>query len=175
MKWIKRAAIVVATAAFLYFAAIYGYYFYLNSLPKESRYLIPDGYVGWIVIHYIDKSSPDIPNYNGVKIYKIPPSGEFRTSYNPTTDQLKEKRYGSEYFYYSESGLKPIPQELVDWRGNQGKVEDDGKYSTFETRLWVGTQEQYARYGMSQYERPQPGSIMPLLSNEDNKSRREGR
>ena len=160
LKWILITGIA---SIGLYYGLIYGYTVYLNNLPKEERYLIPDGYVGWIVIHYIEPQHPEIPmNEDGLKIIKIPASGEFRTSYNPTVSDGNEGRYGTEYFYYSEKGIKEVPLELIDWRGNQGRINKDGKYYEFRTRLWVGTQGQYAQYGMASYENPKPGPIFPL-------------
>lgn len=106
---------------------------------------------------------PEIPiDKDGLKIIKIPENGEFKTSFNPTTSVGSEGRYGSEYFYYSEEEIRKVPIELIDWRGNQGRVDDNGKYFEFRTRLWVGTQEQYAQYGMASYENPKPGPIFSL-------------
>lgn len=160
LKW---SLITGLSLVSLYYGLTYGYLAYLNNLPKEERYLIPEGYVGWIIIHYMMPDYHDIPTNNeGLKIIKIPPSGEFKTSYNPTTTNRTEGRYGAEYYYYSDDGERVVPIELIDWRGNQGRVDELGKYYEFRTRLWVGTQEQYAKYSMADYSNPKPGPIFPL-------------
>lgn len=162
-KLLKRVLIACGVAVAGYYGLIYGYLAYLNHLPKEERYLIPEGYVGWIIIHYMMPQYPDIPtNEDGLKIIKIPITGEFKTSFNPTTIGRAEGRYGSEYYFYSKNGIREVPIELIDWRGNVGRVNENGKYYEFRTRLWVGTQEQYAQYGMASYENPEPGSLFPL-------------
>ena len=145
LKWIVFVGI---SAVVLYYGFIYGYMVYLHNLPKEVRYLIPEGYVGWIVIHYMMPRYPEIPtDENGLKIIKIPASGEFKTSFNPTISGGSEGRYGSEYFFYLDGEIKEVPIELIDWRGNQGRVNENGRYYEFRTHLWVGTQEQYAQHG----------------------------
>ncbi len=160
LKW---SSITALSLVVLYYGSIYGYYFYLNNLPKEEKYLIPKGYVGWVVIHYMVPNAREIPtDETGLKIIKIPPSGEFKTSYNPTTSNSSEGRYGAEYYFYSKEGDKAIPLELIDWRGNQGRVDENGKYYEFRTRMWVGTQEQYAKHGMESYSNPKPGPLFPL-------------
>ncbi len=162
-KTLKWSSITTLSLVVLYYGSIYGYYFYLDSLPKEEKYLIPEGYVGWIVINYIVLNTQEIPvDETGLKIIKIPLNGEFKTSHNPTTSNDSEGRYGAEYYYYSKEGEKVIPLELIDWRGNQGRVDENGKYYEFRTRLWVGTQEQYAKYGMASYSNPKPGPLFQL-------------
>ena len=55
-----------------------------------------------------------------------------------------------------------VPEGLIDWRGNKGRVDDNGQYYEFMTHLWVGTQEQYAQFGMKDYSNPKPGPIFPI-------------
>ena len=168
MKYIKWICFSVIALAVLTWGAKYGYYIYLNNLPPESRYLIPEGYVGWATIHYLEKDYPTIPIEEGMRIIKISPTGIYKTSYSPMKERAAKGRYGSEYFYYSGDKLTPVPNDLIDWRGNVGRVDDNDQYYEFMIRLWVGTQEQYAKYGMKDYSNPKPGPVFPLKS--DNKS-----
>ena len=77
-------------------------------------------------------------------------------------ERAAKGRYGAEYFFYSGDKLTPVPNELIDWRGNRGRVDDNGQYYEFMTCLWVGTQEQYAKFGMKDYSNPKPGPVFPL-------------
>ena len=162
-KLLIWSAIIVLSPFCLYYGLIIGTNIYQNSLPLNAKYYIPEGYIGWIVINYIMEDYPDIlTDQDGVQIIKIPPTGVYKTSYNPTVER-RDGRYGTEYYFYSTSGEKPIPLELIDWRGSVGRSDENGKHYEFRTRLWVGTQEQYAKYGMGQYSNPQPGPIFPLV------------
>ena len=112
---------------------------------KPGRYLIPDGYVGWVRIDFNVKDAPALPTEDGFYLLKIPPNGHLRTS--------TQEEYGSatdEYFYYSGSDRKPL--ESSGWGGggmiwgrSNGSVH--GSVETHE-RLFVGTEEQFKTLGV---------------------------
>jgi hypothetical protein len=99
-----------------------------------ARYLIPDGYLGWVEIRFGQADASPLAIDNGDLVYRIPENGLLDTS-NPL-------EYGSakdHYFYYSADGklreLKSIPWES----GNMIWSETNSEAEEF---FWVGTDEQ---------------------------------
>src|ERR1700720_930593 len=83
-----------------------------KSLPY--RFLIPEGYVGWIRVDFDVPSAPELPIEDGYYIFKFSESGRLETSSN---DIVESRR--NQFFYYSGS-LKyqleigaPISRRLV--------------------------------------------------------------
>ena|SRR5579872_2366930 len=104
-----------------------------------ARYLIPDGYVGWVEIKFGQADASPLAIENGDLVYRIPENGLLNTS-NPL-------EYGSakdHYFYYSLDGklreLKSIPWE-------PGNMIWSGTNSETEEFFWVGTDEQRKKKG----------------------------
>lgn len=62
------------------------------------RYLIPDGYRGWINISF-GEHAPPLPMVNGEYICKVPKSGVLLTS-----SHVEDGWASDHYFYYSDSG-----------------------------------------------------------------------
>jgi hypothetical protein len=61
---------------------------------RPYRYLIPEGYVGWVRVDFNVKDAPELPIEDGYYILMIPPSGRLLTS---SDDMLGLK--GDEYYY----------------------------------------------------------------------------
>jgi hypothetical protein len=111
-----------------------------------ARFLIPDGYVGWVEVKYGVKDSPALVIENETFIYQIPSTGLLKTS------SLLEYGWAKdEYFYYSENGSRrPLRDtgwgmggyiwgESDQWQGNSnGSVPSE--VSEF---FYVGTEQQY--------------------------------
>ena len=74
-----------------------------------TRFLIPDGYVGWVKIYYGVDDAPALEMFNGQLLIRVASDGTARTA---TTH---DSRYGTdEYFYEDASGrLRPLKQEGV--------------------------------------------------------------
>jgi hypothetical protein len=131
------------------------------ALPGDTRrpdkYLIPDGYVGWVLIEYEVKGAPRSPIEDGYHLFKIPHNGHLKTSspleYGSATD---------EYYYVSTKGR----QRLDSWSGWDSKMmiwvgtvsdgifsETDKNNKTREiktpptTTFFVGTEQQYNQAG----------------------------
>ncbi len=106
-----------------------------------TRYLIPEGYIGWIEVHYGEPVAPALPLHDGTFVCKIPESGSATTS-----SPLEDGWASDEYYYYSESG--PM-RELKDTGWGQGgmiwapSTTIDNK--KVRLRFYVGTEEQYHR------------------------------
>lgn len=113
---------------------------------RPSRYLIPDGYVGWVRIDYKVEEAPALLVEDGFYLMKFPPDGHLRTSspndYGWATD---------EYFYYLGSDRKPLKATGwggggMIWGGFTGSLQ--GADETYEG-LFVGTEEQFKSLGVN--------------------------
>src|SRR6202158_5831378 len=51
-----------------------------NSTPRSMRFLIPEGYSGWVRIEFEVPGAPALPEEAGQPLLQIPPSGTLRTS-----------------------------------------------------------------------------------------------
>jgi len=83
-----------------------------KALP--FRFLIPEGYVGWIRVDFNVPSAPPLPIEDGFYILKFNESGRLKTS---SPDLIESRR--DEFFYYSNEGKYrlhqggPLEQRLV--------------------------------------------------------------
>ena len=126
---------------------------------KPGKYLIPDGYIGWVRIDFNVKDAPALPTDDGFYLLKIPPNGNLRTStpeeYGTATD---------EYFYYSASDRKPLKSTGWDgggmiWaRSNGSRSGAEGTYEHF----FVGTEEQYKTLGVNYKDENSDWKIGPM-------------
>jgi hypothetical protein len=111
-----------------------------HSIRLSSRFLIPEGYTGWVRIEFEVQGAPALPMEGGEFILRISPDGVLRTS--------SAERYGwakDHYYYYSAQGVRPLPDSgpaALVW----GKINGEGagaagkrKYEEF----FVGTAQQF--------------------------------
>jgi hypothetical protein len=63
------------------------------------RFLIPEGYVGWIRIDFDVVGAPEIPIEDGFYVFKVLESGRLQTS---SSDLVESTR--NQFFYYSGAG-----------------------------------------------------------------------
>ena len=108
-----------------------------------NRYLVPDGYIGWLEIKYGQKGAGDLPLINGAIVCKFPPSGLLETS---SALELGSAR--DEYFYYTDAG-STVRLKLTGW-GQGGKIwggtdewMDNSEHSSVNEYFFVGTEEQF--------------------------------
>lgn len=66
----------------------------VKTLPY--RFLIPEGYVGWIRIDFDVAGAPEIPIEDGFYVFKVSKSGRLQTS---SSDLVESTR--NQFFYYS--------------------------------------------------------------------------
>ncbi len=108
---------------------------------ERARYLIPQGYVGWIRMDYGVESAQPLPrDEDGGTVLKIPREGWLKSSsadyssvnFNPSAD--------AEFFYVLGKKRQQLGKEMVHW---------DSQHTIGEAnRLWfIGTQEQYKELG----------------------------
>jgi len=111
------------------------------SQPARSRFLIPDGYVGWVHVEFDVPGAEPVSSEQGEYEFKIPADGKLSTS--------SLERFGwsnDEYFYVSASGLRPLPTRAGSNRmvwgkinGERGDASSRRQYEEF----FVGTEQQF--------------------------------
>ena len=109
-----------------------------QNLPI-SRFLIPQGYVGWLRVEHDVECAPQIPVEGGVRIFRFSGASVLETSSPVPTDSAARQ-----YFYYSVEGSE---RDLaVDYQDGNGMIWQErpgsraGKMSMFI--FFVGTEEQ---------------------------------
>jgi hypothetical protein len=111
-----------------------------NSARPAMRFLIPDGYKGWIRIEFDVQGAPALPMEGSEYILKIPPEGILRTSSGQQFGWARDH-----YYYDSAQGLRPLadsgPAALIWGKINAEGYGASGK-RTYE-ELFVGTAEQF--------------------------------
>jgi hypothetical protein len=110
------------------------------------RYLIPEGYVGWVLIELDVEGARPPRQEDGHLIFEIPPSGRLAIP--------GEVEYGwarDEYFYVDKQGaLEELPQTgwggggLI-WGGGIGSVLEEGRPELKYENFFVGSEEEFRR------------------------------
>lgn len=68
-----------------------------QARPKYPyKFLIPEGYVGWVRVDFYVQGAPALPIEEGYYVIKVPDTGRLSTS---SPDMLAR---GDEYYYYSD-------------------------------------------------------------------------
>src|SRR5262249_32960704 len=120
---------------------------------QSSRFLIPDGYVGWVQLEHNVKDAAPVQIDNGIKVFKFSVSGVLSTS-----SDGPDRGADDEYFYYREAGaIRDIP---TNYKAGQGMIWGayEGSKAGQMTLLgfFIGTEEQYKKYRARQ---TRPGPI----------------
>ena len=108
------------------------------NLPL-SKFLIPEGYVGWLRVEYDVECFPPIPLEDGVRIFRFTGANVLVTS-SPMPDDAAERQY----FYHTADGSER--DVAADYGSGNGMIWQEragsrgGKMSMF--MFFVGTQEQ---------------------------------
>jgi uncharacterized protein DUF6843/carboxypeptidase family protein len=123
-----------------------------DSSLRRSRFLVPEGYVGWLQLEYGLKDASSPATEDGVKVFKFPAAGMLKAS-----GAGPEPGPEDDFMYYSENGSRrPISN---DYKSNKGMIW--GNYAGSVGGLmslygfFVGTEEQYNKY-KSQATHPGP-------------------
>jgi hypothetical protein len=122
---------------FLWFGLVMGAAISMSApiTRHPTRFLIPDGYVGWVEVKYGDSNAFPFPMDQGTLICRIPDSGLLATS------SLFEQGWAKdEYFYYSKNGSVRALKE-TGW--GLGGMIWGGSNSTSEQYFYIGTEERY--------------------------------
>jgi hypothetical protein len=114
---------------------------------KRVRYLIPDGYIGWVKIEYKVSDAPALPVEDGYKLMKFPPDGRLQTS-----NGIEYEAYEPNYFYYAGDEKKRLPVTGwggggMIWGGFNGSRQVLNQPATTHEYFFVGSEEQYNEIG----------------------------
>lgn len=113
-----------------------------QATRNPSRYLIPDGYVGWVRVEYQVPGAPPLPVENGRLVLRVPPDGALRTSSPEGFGWAKD-----EFAYFSGSGLRPLSQ--TGWGGGGmiwGRINGEAVTAAGRRQyeeFFVGTEQQF--------------------------------
>lgn len=64
--------------------------------PKRNRYLIPQGYAGWLCVTYKIVGAADLPVEDGFRVVRFPATGSVETLFEGLPGKYKD-----EFYYYS--------------------------------------------------------------------------
>jgi hypothetical protein len=78
---------------------------------RPANIYIPDGYVGWVRLEYEVQGAPELERdfFGPWEYQRFPPSGLLQTS-----SKLHDGAATANYFYYSDSGTQPLPDEMIN-------------------------------------------------------------
>ena len=121
-----------------------------NGKPP-TRFLVPEGYVGWQRLEYNVEGASTVSDEGGVRVFRFPSSGILTTSSPGPEDEAD-----IEYLYYSTDGsVKPVSSDY--WHGD-GRIwgEHAGSHGgrRSEFGFFVGTQEQYGKATSHPFRQP---------------------
>jgi hypothetical protein len=68
------------------------------ATARAYRFLIPEGYVGWVRVDFNIAGAPELPIEDGFYVFKFPKSGRLQTS---SSDNRISRH--DEYYYYSDT------------------------------------------------------------------------
>lgn len=111
---------------------------FYNSDARPSRYLFPEGYVGWVRINF-KSDAPEPPIENGCYVFKFSLSGEIICSNQTKCGNTPADKY---YYYSEDMRLTPtLPTSAGSV--NVQKIDNLKEWRTYK---FVGTYEEYLVY-----------------------------
>jgi hypothetical protein len=139
-----RVLVGVFTLIFLTGAGLWLVSSVRNSTRSSSKFLIPDGYTGWIRIEFELKDAPPLPMDHNEYVVKIPADGKLQTSSPEQYGWARDK-----YYYYSTQGMRPLddsgPAQSI-WGKINGEESGASGQRKYE-ELFVGTEQQFKDQG----------------------------
>lgn len=114
-SWRRLGACGALALCFLGFTGCEAVWTLLRDDRKPNRYLIPEGFVGWVRIDFEVEGAPELPVESGFLVYRVPPTGHLETS------SAIESGWASDEYYYvdSQGEWKRLP---VTARGLDGMI-----------------------------------------------------
>jgi len=115
-----------------------------NSAPRSFRFLIPEGYRGWVRVEFEVPGMPPLPTEGVQTEIKIPPSGLLRTS-SPEQYGWARDTYVFYSNVYSSAGVESIPdsgQARLVWGKINGEETGSSGKRKYE-EFFIGTVQQY--------------------------------
>jgi hypothetical protein len=124
-----------------------------ESRLHPSKFLVPEGYVGWLLLEYDLKGAKPVQIEGDTKIFKFAANGTLDTS-----SSGPERGAEDEYFYVSSDGSShQIPTDYRNGKGMiWGKYEGTRNGALSQFGFFVGTEDQYRKF---QTRKNRPGPI----------------
>lgn len=104
----------------------------LFKREKRNRYLIPEGYAGWLCVVYGDTSAAPLPIEDGYRVVKFPPTGVVQTS----SGSMPGKGFEDQHYYYSH-GDQVHPLDNGKEMGGGYTTTDIKRPQLFEEHFWI--------------------------------------
>ena len=140
-RWMRFGVAGLTAVAIVVFGVWIGASMRHASRPA-SRYLVPDGYVGWVRVEYNVPGAPLLPMEDGRFVLRFPPKPFLQTSSPEHFGWAKDA-----FFYYHDGSLRPLAQS---GRGGGGQVwgRINGEATTLTGRhqyeeFFVGSEQQF--------------------------------
>lgn len=107
---------------------------------RSSRFLIPEGYTGWVRVEFDVQGEPALLSEDGQYLLRIPPNGLLKTSSPEQFGWAKDA-----YYFYSGAGLHSLhdsgSDQLISGKINGEAMGPPGKRKYEE--FFVGTNQQF--------------------------------
>lgn len=138
-----RRAVVSVSAVLLVCLVGAGQWQHVKSERHSCRYVLPSGYVGWVVIHFDHPGAPPIQLKDKELLFEIPERGVLYTS--------SQQEYGEardHYFYkLSDGRFRELPETGwgkggMVWDGSSGTMEKPGVPDDHTEQFFIGTEQQ---------------------------------
>jgi hypothetical protein len=123
-----------------------------HSAQRSLRFLIPDGYTGWVRVEFEVQGAPPLSMHDGSCVLKISSDGTLKTS--------SPEHYGwanDEYYYSSDSGVRRLPDSgpaSLIWGKLNGEASGSSGKRKYE-EFFVGSRQQFEQ---------QPSPVSPASS-----------
>ncbi len=153
----KRWARITIVLATMLFVGAVG--FLLRSRSQQAthgpstRFLIPDGYTGWIRIEFEVKGAAPLQTEQGETVVTLPASGRLSTSSQAQHDWTNDS-----FFYVSASSPpRKLPSSGADsliWGKLNGETTNSSGTHKYE-EFFVGTAQQF-KDQLNEFNRPTP-------------------
>ena len=136
------------------YVALFGGCADADGKRSPYRYLIPDGYVGWVEMKFGIADAPELPVHEGFRIAKFPPAGVLKTS-----SKLQNGWAKDEYYYYKADAKEKLSEGYQTGLINGGATGLRGGDSHQSLWFFVGTYDQYMKHGYVSTTAPRIGPI----------------
>lgn len=119
-----------------------------QATRRPSRYLIPDGYVGWVQVKFDVSGQPSLPVEEDHYLIVFPPSGILTTSSGIEYGWAKDQ-----YYYYLDGKRQELLQTTYGkggliWGGSTGwSGKNYDERTDVVEEFFVGTEDEFRRFG----------------------------
>lgn len=143
----RRSSRIIVGIASLILVVVVGAWVALSvhqTVRRSLRFLIPEGYTGWVRVEFEVQGAPPLPVQGGHYVLRIAADGSLKTS------SLEQYGWAKDSYYFAATaGMHPLLDEGPD-RRIWGKINGEAtgtsgkrKYEEF----FVGTEQQFKEQG----------------------------